>query len=199
MAAQDQRGEAQALWRPAVGEAKYSNAAMAVHRPRSSRRRESQRPERKAREQGLTTPERNSSRTASDQAVRQDLKRPRKDPKPGGFSRSRRGTSKPRHQRALIGREQHGDDQEQDRRQRDHQRDQDVRTGTTAAGRGRRAGIMVAPQASPLQASTHGGCSAPDWLATCPRRSRYPLPLAGIQAGAFVAHLGDLNAVEAVR
>src|SRR5215217_2681024 len=54
-------------------------------------------------------------------------------------------------------------------------------TGTTAAGRGRRAGIMVAPQASPpsgrgrrgvggaetpTPASTHGGCSAPDWLAT---------------------------------
>jgi hypothetical protein len=28
MAAQDQRGDAQALWRPAVEEAKYSNAAM---------------------------------------------------------------------------------------------------------------------------------------------------------------------------
>ena len=53
MAAQDQRGDAQALWRPVVGEAKYSNAAMVVHRPRSSRRRECQRPERKARAQGL--------------------------------------------------------------------------------------------------------------------------------------------------
>jgi hypothetical protein len=53
MAAQDQRGDAQARWRPAVGEAKYSNSAMAVHRPRRARRRECQRPERKARAQGL--------------------------------------------------------------------------------------------------------------------------------------------------
>ena len=60
------------------------------------------------------------------------------------------------------------------------------------------AGVGVGGAETPTPASTHGGCSAPDWLATCPRRSRYP-SFGGIQAGAFVADLGDLNAVEAAR
>ena len=85
MAAQDQRGDAQALWRPAVGEAKYSNAAMAVHRPRRARRRECQRPERKAREQGLNHAGEGTPRgLPPDQAVRQDLKRAPEEPKTQG-------------------------------------------------------------------------------------------------------------------
>ena len=192
---------------------------------------------------------------------------------PGGSSRSRRRTSKPRHQRALIGREQHGDDQEQDRRQRDHQRDQDVRgwpqaaavvpeqyllgvvivvaarglvglltgcaedvvrvgvlevrhgpallpsgvgwrpTGTTAAGRGRRAGIMWLHRHHPLQAEAGVGSGGlrpprrPQRMEAAPPPTGWrpalavagTPPLAGIQAGAFVADLGDLNAVEAAR
>ena len=46
-------------------------------------------------------------------------------PKPQG-STSPTGTAKPTAPAALIGREQHADEQEQDGHQRDHQRDQDI-------------------------------------------------------------------------
>jgi hypothetical protein len=52
MVAQDQRGDMQARWRLSE-KPSTPNAAMAVHRPRRARRRACQRPERKARAQGL--------------------------------------------------------------------------------------------------------------------------------------------------
>ena len=59
MAVQDQRGDAQARWRLSE-KPSTPNAAMAVHRPRRARRIGCQRPGRKARAQGRTTPGGNS-------------------------------------------------------------------------------------------------------------------------------------------
>ena len=56
--------------------------------------------------------------------------------------------------------------------------DHDGSAGTTPpSGRGRRG---VGGAETPTPASKRGGCSVPGWLATCPRRSRYP-SLAGFK------------------
>jgi hypothetical protein len=189
---------------------------------------------------------------------------------PGQPPTSPTGTAKPTAPAALIGREQHAGEQEQDRCQRDHQRDQDVGGWPEAAavvperhllgwslplgagsgfvpgplntlsglgsqksgmdrllpsevemmanrhemlrGRNRSAAItMAAPGITPHKAeagagsggaripapaSKRGGCSAAAWVATCPRRSRYPSS-GGIRTGAFFADLGDLDGTEA--
>jgi hypothetical protein len=68
--------------------------------------------------------------------------------------------------------------------------DHDGSKAPPPSDRGRRG---VGGAETPTPASTRGGCSAPDWLATCPRRSWYPS--FGGDSGRCI--LADLDVTEA--